>query len=84
MSKHINSLKQGIKVKANRRGGIGQGIARGTHMVLDGAFFTQQNTHQWLKVIFFLAFLGLLYISNSYVAEKKFVKSIKRIAILRN
>ncbi len=71
MGKHVNSLKQGPKVKAKKRAGIGHGIARGTHMVLDGAFFTQQNTHQWLKVIFFLAFLGLLYISNSYVAEKK-------------
>lgn len=71
MSKHANKLKQQSKAKAKKRGGLGKGIARGTHMVLDGAFFTQQNTHQWLKVIFFLAFLGLLYISNSYIAEKK-------------
>ncbi len=71
MGKHVNNLKQGPKEKVKRRAGIEHGIARATHMILDGVFFTQQNNNQWLKVIFFLAFLGLLYISNSYEAEKK-------------
>ncbi len=71
MSKQGNKLKQEPKVKAKKRKGLGRGVARGAHMVLDGAFFTRQDTRQWLQVIFFLAFLGLLYISNSYVAEKK-------------
>ena len=71
MSKRSNNLKKEPKVTSKKRKGLGHGVARGAHMVLDGAFFTQQNTRQWLQVIFFLAFLGLLYISNSYMAEKK-------------
>jgi hypothetical protein len=71
MSKQSNKLKPEPKVKSKKHVGLGRGVARGAHMVLDGAFFTRQNTRQWLGVIFFLAFIGLLYISNSYVAEKK-------------
>jgi hypothetical protein len=78
MGKQVNNLKRKSNEKTEKRNGIGQEIARGTHMVLDGAFFTRQNNHEWLKVIFFLAFLGLLYISNSYLAEKK-IREIDKI-----
>jgi len=71
MSKQSNKIKHDQKAKPSKSRGIGRGIALGVHMVLDGAFFTRQNTREWLQVFFFLAVLGLLYISNSYVAEKK-------------
>ena len=57
---------------------MGGGIARGTHKILDGEFLNQGNNSNWLSVIFFLAFLGLIYISNSYVAEKK-IRKIEKI-----
>jgi hypothetical protein len=71
MNKNGNKIKQETKAKSKKGSGLGHSIARGTHMLLDGALFTGQNTRQWLGVIFFLAFLGLIYISNSYLAEKK-------------
>jgi hypothetical protein len=78
MSKQVNNLKQGPKSKSSKHPKMGRGFARGTHMVLNGAFLDQRNSSIWLSVIFFLAFLGLIYISNSYLAEKK-IRKIEKI-----
>jgi len=78
MSKKVNSLKQDTKPVSKKRPKMGRGFARGTHMVLDGAFLDQRNSNNWLSIIFFLAFLGLIYISNNYLAEKK-IREIEKI-----
>jgi len=79
MSKQVNTLKKEPKSQSNRqRPKVGKSIARGTHMLLDGAFFNQRNNSGLLTVVFILAFLGLVYISNSYVAEKK-IRKIEKI-----
>jgi hypothetical protein len=56
-----------------KRRGKGNKIARGTHMILDGAFFSRYG-NGWLKVFFVPAVIGLFYISNNYLAEKKIRK----------
>ena len=78
MSKQSNNLKQETKVTKSSRRKMGGGFARGTHKILDGEFLNQGNNSNWLSVIFFLAFLGLIYISNGYVAEKK-IRKIEKI-----
>ncbi len=76
MSKPVNTLKEADKDFEKRRG-KGNKIARGTHMILDGAFFSRYG-NGWLKVFFVLAVIGLFYISNNYLAEKK-IRKIEKI-----
>jgi hypothetical protein len=76
MNKPVNTLKE-TKKDAGKRRDTGRKIARGTHMILDGAFFSRHG-NGWLKVFFVLALLGLFYISNNYLAEKK-IRKIEKI-----
>lgn len=47
--------------------------------VLNGSFLVNSKTLRFLPYLFFLAFLGILYISNIYYAEKK-VREINQLS----
>ncbi|MCX6272914.1 MAG: FtsL-like putative cell division protein [Bacteroidetes bacterium] len=38
--------------------------------ILDGTFLTKENVLRSIPFLFFIAFLGILYIANTYYAEK--------------
>lgn len=64
----MNKLKEEKKEKKAK--GKGSKVARGFLQVLDGTFLTKENFMQLLPFVFFLTGLAIVYISNSYYAEK--------------
>ncbi|HRY33737.1 MAG TPA: FtsL-like putative cell division protein [Bacteroidales bacterium] len=52
-------------------------LGRILQSILDGTFLTRENFIRSIPYLFFLAFLAIIYIANTYYAEKT-VKSIDR------
>ncbi len=52
-------------------------LGRILQSILDGTFLTRENFIRSIPFLFFLAFLAIIYIANTYYAEKT-VKSIDR------
>jgi hypothetical protein len=52
--------------------------ARSLQSILGGGFLANKRTAENLPFLLFLAFLGLIYIANSYYAEKK-IRKIERL-----
>ncbi len=80
MTRPTNKLrpKKHTTKRKPRTSGAGSGFARILHILLDGQLLGGKNAGQWLPFVFFLAFLGLVYIGNSYITEKK-IRKIQRI-----
>jgi hypothetical protein len=73
MTKNTNTIKPksekaAEKPKARRKP---NGFMMQIHSVLDGSFINSGNLTQKILFILFLATLGLVYIANNHIAEKK-------------
>jgi len=55
-----------------------KGAATSLRNILGGGFLTRENTAKHLPFLFFLAFLAVVYIANSYYAEKN-IRRIERL-----
>lgn len=80
MSKPANTIRIVNQQRSKRSPGrkTVNGIGRHLHNLLDGSFLNRKNPSSWVPFIFFLASLGLIYIGNNYVAEKK-IREINRL-----
>lgn len=80
MSKPANTIRVVNQQRSKRPAGrkTVNGIGRHLHNLLDGSFLNRKNPSNWVPFIFFLASLGLIYIGNNYVAEKK-IREINRL-----
>ena len=58
----------------------GKKTAKSARSILGGAFLSNEKSLKSLPFFLFLAFLGIIYIGNSYYAEK----NIRRIDRLQN
>jgi len=61
-------------------------VGRSVSGFLDGKFFSRENLAKQIPFILFITFLGVLYIANSYNAEKTIIeigKTKKEIEELR-
>lgn len=61
-------------------------VGRSVSGFLDGKFFSRENLSKQIPFIIYMTFLGVLYIANSYNAEKTIIeigKTKKQIAELR-
>ena len=52
--------------------------ARSAQNILGGTFLTRESTAKHLPFLLFLAFIAILYIGNSYYAEKN-IRKIERL-----
>lgn len=76
MKKQGNTYKpdeQHTEAKQQRRM-----AGRQLHSLLDGSFLARGNINTWLPFIGFLVVLGLLYIHNSYTAERR-IRQLNKI-----
>ena len=64
---------------AKRKNNKGNSAANGVQSILGGSFLTRKKTAKNLPFLLFLAFLAIIYIGNSYYAEK----NIRRIEKLQ-
>jgi hypothetical protein len=76
MKKQGNTYKPEEKAASAKKTGAAAG--RQLHSLLDGSFLARGNINTWLPFIGFLALLGLLYIHNSYMAERR-IRQLNRI-----
>ncbi len=53
-------------------------VEKQVHALLDGTFLIKGNINTWLPFIGFLALLGLFYIHNSYIAERR-IRQLNKI-----
>lgn len=73
MTKNTNTIKPkrekvAEKTKASRKP---NSFMMQIHSVLDGSFINSGNLAQKILFILFLASLGLIYIANNHIADKK-------------
>ena len=78
MGKHNNKYKD-KNIKATSQESIKNGVESSVHDVLGGTFLTRKKAVKLLPFILYLTFLALLYIANTYYAEKK----VREIADIR-
>jgi hypothetical protein len=74
MSKPVNSIRNNTAAKPKpkwKSGSFSRSMASSVRVVLDGTFLTRNNFSEWVSFVIFLAFLGLVYIGNNHLAEKK-------------
>ena len=74
MNRPVNSLKQNTVTTQKTKSigsGFGKSMANSVRLVLDGTFLSWKNFSEWISFVIFLAFLGLVYIGNNHLAEKK-------------
>ncbi len=76
MTKQGNTYKPEEKANVGKK--TGTTIRRQLHSLLDGSFLAKGNINTWLPFIGFLAILGLLYIHNSYMADRR-IRQLNRI-----
>jgi len=74
MSKPVNNIRKNTitKPKSQRKSsGLARSMASSVRVVLDGTFLSKNKISEWMLFVVFLAFLGLIYIGNNHLAEKK-------------
>ena len=74
MNKPVNSIRQKTAAKPERAengGGFRKSIANSIRLILEGKFLDWNNFYQWFPFLIFLAVLGLGYIGNNHLAERK-------------
>ena len=64
------------KEKKKKKGN--NNAARSAQNILGGAFLTRESTAKHLPFLLFLAFVAIIYIGNSYYAEKN-IRKIERL-----
>ncbi len=57
-------------VKPKKRGGV----FKGAHSIIDGTILAKESVIRGLPYIFYIAFLAVMYIGNSFYAEKKIMQ----------
>lgn len=79
MSKKEEPQRNQLKKEPNGKRAE-SGVEKSIQTVLNGSFLVNRKAVRFLPFIFFLAFLGILYISNIYYAEKKVreINSLRR------
>lgn len=77
MPKTKRKKEKNISVKAPEA--IKNGMESSVHDVLGGTFLTKRKVVKLLPFLLYLTFLALLYIANTYYAEKK----VREIADIR-
>jgi hypothetical protein len=65
-------------IKENKGRKIRTTSARSLQSILGGGFLTREDTSRHFPFLLFLAFIGLVYIGNSYYAEKN-IRKIERL-----
>jgi hypothetical protein len=82
MTKQTNKIKPKPKPKSETKktasGKKHNRILRSTHDALDGSFLRNGNIGAKVRLILFIAALGLIYIANNHFAEKK-IREIDRL-----
>ncbi len=63
---HIEFIEESEQSTQKVRNSTGTGVLRG---LIDGTLLTRRSVQRQMPFIFFLAFLGILYISNRYHAD---------------
>jgi hypothetical protein len=74
MNKPVNSIRQKTAAKpekADNSGGFRKSISNSIRLILDGKILEWENFNQWFPLLIFLAILGLGYIGNNHLAERK-------------
>lgn len=51
-----------------------KGIVKGIHSIFDGTILARESVIKGLPFIFYIAFLAVMYIGNSFYAEKKIMQ----------
>lgn len=67
-----NVFKKKEKKKSTRKPGA---FSKTIHQLMDGSFLTMDRAVNLVPFFFFLAFIAILFIANTYYAEKK-IKTI--------
>jgi hypothetical protein len=57
----------------NKTNGTGKGLGKVVHSILGGSFLTGEHVINTLPFILYLAFLALMYITNSYYAQRNMI-----------
>lgn len=70
----IKEAPEKIKENLPRKKKKGNPVFKGIQSVLDGTILTRERVVKSLPFLFYLAFLAILYIANSYYAEKKIIE----------
>jgi hypothetical protein len=63
----VNSFKKEDKPKVKKEAGK---VSRSLANIFSGNFLSKDNVVSFLPFMFFLTFIGILYIANGYYAEK--------------
>lgn len=74
MNKPVNSIRQKTAAKPEKPGnggGFRKSISNSIRLILDGKILDWENFNQWFPLVIFLAILGLGYIGNNHLAERK-------------
>jgi hypothetical protein len=73
-----NTLITGSQESGSKTGGSGKSLGRAAHSLLGGTFLTRERVIRTLPFILYLAFLALLYITNSYYSQRDMI-AIERL-----
>lgn len=68
-----NTFKDNKK-KKSLSGTNGKKIQTTARSVMDGSFLTRENVIRFFPLILYLTFLSILYVANSYYAEKRIIE----------
>lgn len=68
----MNQFKENQQEEQQQRPLKENKAGRSVRSFLDGSLLTWENVVRFMPFIFFLTFLAIIYIANSYVAQKTF------------
>ncbi len=68
-----NTLITEPQESGSKTGGSGKSFGRAAHSLLGGTFLTRERVIRTLPFILYLALLALLYITNSYYAQRDMI-----------
>lgn len=79
-NKPVNNIKAGNRQKQHTKSARTSynTFGRMLHNLLDGSFLNQDKISSWLPFIIFITMLGLFYISNNHLTEKK-TRELKKL-----
>ncbi|MCX6235669.1 MAG: FtsL-like putative cell division protein [Bacteroidetes bacterium] len=70
-----NTLLEKKEPKKDKHGNSKRAIGKTAHSILDGTFLTRESMIRQLPFLLYLAFLAIIYITNSVYAEKNVIET---------